>query len=442
MNPLIKSSTNSQFGMLNTKPRFRRYLCLQFKIPFPLKQTPPRPHTFVSKFFNPAMLSPNPFSLLCALLLCLPLAIVFTTTTTTTTTTPSSAANTTTTTTIPVIIPKPNPTLRTTFFSGTNDTPQNYNKTREQLAAEDESLFLVASHAKRKATRPRKIAFMFLTTTPLAFAPLWESYFNQTPKNLFNIYVHADPTFRYDPPFSGVFSNRLIPSKPTARYSPTLTSAARRLLARALIHDRSNYMFVLLSASCIPLHSFNFTYRTLVNSRKSFIEILNNEVGSYDRWAARGDQAMLPTVRLEDFRIGSQFWALTRKHARLVVGDRKLWPKFNLPCLRWDTCYPEENYFPTLLGMWDPKGCVHATLTHVDWKGRHDGHPRTYEAAEVCPELIQALRRDRPRYGNDSGNGQNNGRRRRRDPFLFARKFAPDALQPLMGIADGVIFRD
>ncbi|KAJ1415938.1 Glycosyl transferase, family 14 [Sesbania bispinosa] len=326
---------------------------------------------------------------------------------------------------------KPNPIVNSTSFSRNN-------KSRESVA--EEALFRVASHAKRKVTWPRKIAFMFMTTTPLPFAPLWESYFNQTPKNLFNIYIHADPTFSYDPPFSGVFSNRLIPSKPTARFSPTLASAARRLLARALIHDRFNYMFVLLSSSCIPLHSFNFTYHTLVNSRKSFIEILDNEVGAYDRWAARGPNAMLPEVKLEDFRIGSQFWALTRKHARLVINDRKLWPKFNVSCVRWDTCYPEENYFPTLLSMWDPKGCVHATLTHVDWTGRHDGHPRTYQASEVCPELIQTLRRDRPRYGN--GNGENDGKRRRRDPFLFARKFEGDALQPLMSIADGVIFRD
>ncbi|XP_061340994.1 glycosyltransferase BC10-like [Gastrolobium bilobum] len=382
------------------------------------------------------MLSPNPLSLLCPLLLCLPLAIVFTTTYSSSSS--SSAANDqNNNTTIPssLVLEKPTPNLKSSFFGMRN--PKNKSK---ELDDDEEALFRAAAHAKRKATWPRKIAFMFLTTTPLSFAPLWESYFNQTPKNLFNIYIHADPTFSYHPPFSGVFSDRLIPSKPTARFSPTLTSAARRLLARALIHDRSNSIFVLLSSSCIPLHSFNFTYRTLSNSHKSFIEILNNEDGSYDRWAARGPQTMLPEVMLEDFRIGSQFWALTRKHARLVVSDRKLWPKFNLPCLRSETCYPEENYFPTLLSMWDPKGCVHATLTHVDWTGRDDGHPRTYESSEVVPELIQSLRRDRPRYGN--GNGENNSRRRRRDPFLFARKFSADSLQPLMRIADGVIFRD
>ncbi|XP_057440262.1 glycosyltransferase BC10 [Lotus japonicus] len=364
------------------------------------------------------MLSPNPLSLLCALLLCLPLAILYTTTSTPT---PTSTSTTTTTAATATIQPQ----NRTNNF-----IPPN------KLSPE-EALFRIAARAKRKTTRARKLAFMFLTTTPLPFAPLWEAYFNQTPTTLFNIYIHADPTFHYHPPFTGVFSNRLIPSKPTARNSPTLAAAARRLLARALIDDSSNYMFLLLSPSCIPLHSFNFTYHTLTTSGKSFIEILKNETGSYDRWAARGTHAMLPAVRLEDFRIGSQFWALTRKHARLVVSDRVLWPKFNVPCVRSDTCYPEENYFPTLLSMWDRRGCVHATLTHVAWTFPNDGHPRTYEASEVCPELIRTLRRDRPRYGDDDGGGSG-----RRDPFLFARKFAPDAIEPLMGIADGVIFRD
>ncbi|KAI4316333.1 hypothetical protein L6164_024321 [Bauhinia variegata] len=387
------------------------------------------------------MLSPNPVSLLCALLLCLPLAIVFTSTGTTNLKPKATIAG--------ILGGNPRGNFLFVGSGGTHTSREAKNSEEDKfvipLPEDDEALFRVAAHAKAKPVSPRKIAFVFLTTTPLPFAPFWESYFNGTPKNLFNIYIHADPNFSYDPPFTGVFSDRVIYSKHTERYSPTLISAARRLLAHALIKDSSNYMFVLLSASCIPLHSFRFTYNTLVNSRKSFIEILNNEIGSYDRWAARGPDVMLPEVRLEDFRIGSQFWALTRKHAKLVVADRTLWSKFGLPCVRWDTCYPEENYFPTLLSMWDARGCVPATLTHVDWRDRNDGHPRTYNASEVGPELIESMRRQRPRYGDDGSNGSDwytSTSGRWNDPFLFARKFSPDALEPLMRIANDVIFRD
>lgn len=377
------------------------------------------------------MLSPTPVSLFCALLLCLPLAVVFTINTTTTPPTSSSDA------------------------TGKNDKPRNINTKTPIFSApppppmivpeDDKSLFRVAARVNPKPSPPgaaKKLAFMFLTTTPLTFAPLWEIYFNSTHPKLYNIYIHADPTSHYDSPFQGVFSNRVIPSKPTHRFTPTLISAARRLLSHALLHDPSNYMFTLLSSSCIPLHSFNFTYETLIRSKKSFIEILKNQPGIEARWAARGEEVMLPEVTLESCRIGSQFWTLTRKHARLVVRDERLWSKFKLPCLHWDTCYPEENYFPTLLSMRDPRGCIPATLTHVDWRGRSDGHPHTYEPAEVGPELILTLRSDRPRYGDEETNGSVPSSTQRHDPFLFARKFSPDSIQPLMSIASDVIFKD
>ncbi|KAK6912574.1 Glycosyl transferase, family 14 [Dillenia turbinata] len=440
------------------------------------------------------VLSPTPFSLLCAVLLCLPLAIVFTIITPTSTSTSSSAGD-----SLSSVVPassNPKNTTGATFrienkvknsslektiprpsiinVNHTNMTPKHnittniINTTTQSPPpqpppeddADDEELFRLASRVSSKPlpnSAPKRLAFLFLTTSPLPFAPLWELFFNETarplnqtapyasspPPSLFNVYIHADPSFNYSPPFTGIFSGKVIPSsKPTRRFSPSLIAAARRLLAHALLDDSSNYMFALLSASCIPLHSFHFTYETLIHSRKSFIEILKNEIYTYSRWVARGEHVMLPEVPLDHFRIGSQFFVLTRKHARVVVRDRRLWGKFKLPCVRWDTCYPEENYFPTLLSMRDLGGCVPATLTHVDWKGRHDGHPRTYVGSEVGPELIMTLRSDKIRYGDDRTNGSDLARKERMYPFLFARKFAPDSLQPLMSIANDIIFKD
>lgn len=133
---------------------------------------------------------------------------------------------------------------------------------------------------------------------------------------------------------------------------------------------------------------------------------------------------------------------LTRKHARIVVSDRRLWSKFKLSCVHFDTCFPEENYFSTLLSMRDPLGCVPATLTHVDWRGSVNGHPRTYKVSKVGPQLILSLRRQRPRYGHDGMNVADLSVTKRHDPFLFTRKFSSDSIQPLMGIAHDVIFKD
>lgn len=286
-----------------------------------------------------------------------------------------------------------------------------------------------------------KIAFLFLTNSDLHFAPLWDLFFRNNPTNLFNLYVHADPTVNITRPQSPNF--KFIPSKRTFRASPTLISATRRLLATALLDDPANAYFVVLSQYCIPLHSFSYVYRSLFLSPtfdltdpessqfgvrlkyKSFVEILSNAPRLWKRYAARGRYSMMPEVPFDRFRVGSQFFALTRKHALVVVKDRTLWRKFKVPCYREDECYPEEHYFPTLLSMADPDGCTRYTLTRVNWTGTVNGHPYTYRPDEVSPELIRRLR-----VSNHS------------ESYLFARKFTPDCLQPLMRMAKSVIFKD
>ncbi|XAR70976.1 hypothetical protein NMG60_11028035 [Bertholletia excelsa] len=387
---------------------------------------------------------PSPLSLFYATLVCSPLAIVVTIFK------PPITTSTDGDFTIPPLQTTTAPAAATTAVgatvistSVTTATKQKQNHHSAKEDDDDEQLFRQASRVNPKPSQPEKLAFMFLTTTPLPFAPLWELFFNQTPLNLYNIYIHADPAPSYDPPFSGVFLNRVIRnSKPTHRHSPTLISAARRLLSHALLEDPSNSMFALLSSSCIPLHSFNFTYKTLIWPKKSFIEILTNEPDAYDRWAVRGKHAMAPEVPFENFRIGSQFFVLTREHARMVVSDSKLWSKFKLPCLKKSICYPEEHYFPTLISMKDPGGCIPATLTHVDWSVRRHGHPRMYRASEVGPKLIATIRRKKPRYGDDGPNGSSSLATKRTDPFLFARKFSTGSIGPLLRIAPNVIFKD
>lgn len=200
-----------------------------------------------------------------------------------------------------------------------------------------------------------------------------------------------------------------------------------------MLDDSSNLYFALLSQQCIPLHSLRFVYKTLLAPSKlnklarvgyqSFIEILSNEPKLKERYYARG--SMEPEVPFEKFKVGSQFFILTRRHAALVVKDTKLWKKFRLPCLRPDACYPEEHYFPTLLSMEDPDGCSHFTLTRVNWTGTAHGHPHSYRPPEVSAELMYKLRMSNWTYS-----------------YLFARKFTPDCLDLLMKLASKVIFRD
>ncbi|KAK2454132.1 glycosyltransferase BC10 [Trifolium repens] len=298
----------------------------------------------------------------------------------------------------------------------------------------------ITNHLSTLTNPKPKIAFLFLTNTNLTFAPLWEKFFTGN-NHLFNIYIHADPTSSVVSP-GGVFHNRFISSKITQRASPSLISATRRLLASALLDDPLNQYFALVSQHCIPLLSFRFVYKYLFKNQllslasfatgndnnflyPSFIEILSDEQSLNERYNARGENVMLPEVRFEDFRVGSQFFILNRKHAMAVVRDKKLWKKFRLPCINVYSCYPEEHYFPTLLSMEDPNGCTGFTLTRVNWTGCWDGHPHLYTPQEVSPELVRQLRVSNSSYS-----------------YLFARKFSPECLAPLMDIADDVIFQD
>lgn len=277
---------------------------------------------------------------------------------------------------------------------------------------------------------------MFLTNSNLYFSSLWEQFFNgSTPvvdPHLYNIYVHSDPTIKISP-LVGVFKDRLIPAKRTQRSSPTLISAARRLLAHALLDDPLNLYFALISQHCIPLHSFSYMYSFLLDTQKlskkmellSYIEILDESDSLLDRYNARGLNVMLPEVKFEEFKVGSQFFVLTRRHSLMVIKDRKLWRKFRKPCIKVESCYPEEHYFPTLLSMEDPMRCSKYTLTNVNWTDMVDGHPHTYYPSEVSSQLIYHLRESNSTYSH-----------------MFARKFSPDCLNPLMEMADSVIFKD
>ncbi|VAI36224.1 unnamed protein product [Triticum turgidum subsp. durum] len=280
---------------------------------------------------------------------------------------------------------------------------------------------------------PPKVAFLFLTNSDIVFSPLWEKYFHGH-RQLFNLYVHADPYSVLELPPTPTFRGRFVAAKATQRASPTLISAARRLLATALLDDPSNQFFALLSQSCIPLHPFPTMYKTLLSDNagphghhRSFIEITDNTSILHDRYYARGDNVMLPEVPYDQFRAGSQFFVLTRRHAIMVVRDMRLWKKFKLPCLveRNCSCYPEEHYFPTLLDMQDPAGCSKYSLTRVNWTDQVEGHPHTYHPGEVSANLIRELRKSNAKYS-----------------YMFARKFAPECLEPLMEIADSVILRD
>ncbi|XP_022883424.1 uncharacterized protein LOC111400229 [Olea europaea var. sylvestris] len=169
-----------------------------------------------------------------------------------------------------------------------------------------------------------KVAFMFLTPGSLPLAPLWDKFFKGH-EGLYSIYVHSHPSYNDSTPENSVFYGRRIPSQPVYWGTISMIDAERRLLANALL-DFSNQRFVLLSDSCIPLFNFTTIYKYLTETNLSFL-------GSFDdpRKPGRGryNRQMWPTISIEQWRKGSQWFEIHRDLAVKIVSDQKYYQVFH-----------------------------------------------------------------------------------------------------------------
>ncbi|PIN26959.1 hypothetical protein CDL12_00281 [Handroanthus impetiginosus] len=263
--------------------------------------------------------------------------------------------------------------------------------------------------------RTPKIAFMFLTRGPLPMAPLWERFFKGNEK-LYSIYVHTFPSYRPDFPPSSVFYGRQIPSQVAEWGRMSMCDAERRLLANALL-DISNEWFILLSEACIPLQNFSIIYRYISRSRFSFVGSFD-EPGPYGR--GRYNDKMSLEVNITDWRKGSQWFEVNRKLAVDIIRDTTYYPKFEKFCR--PACYVDEHYFQTMLSIESPHLLANRSLTWADWS-RGGAHPATFGKADIKDNLFQKIFDGELCLYNNQPT---------KLCFLFARKFAPSALDHLL----------
>ncbi|RLN00620.1 hypothetical protein C2845_PM06G35210 [Panicum miliaceum] len=264
---------------------------------------------------------------------------------------------------------------------------------------------------------------MFLTRGPLPLAPLWEKFFAGADRALYSVYVHATPGYRPDFPPASAFYRRQVPSQVAAWGQTSMCDAERRLLANALL-DPGNERFVLVSESCVPLYGFPVVYHYLTRSRQSFVGAFDDP-GPHGRGRYRAGLA--PEVRPDQWRKGAQWFELDRALAVDVVADERYYPKFREHCR--PPCYVDEHYLPTVLSVEAPGRIANRSVTWVDWS-RGGAHPATFGEADVGEAFLKRLTTPGEEQGTCIYNGQ---------PadvcFLFARKFAPSTLKPLLTLA-------
>ncbi|KAI3816528.1 hypothetical protein L1987_16229 [Smallanthus sonchifolius] len=296
----------------------------------------------------------------------------------------------------------------------------NHNMTDQELIWRAS---MVPKVRKYPFDRTPKVAFMFLTRGPVLMSPLWERFFKGH-YDLFTIYVHSsDSSSNWTEPEDSVFHGRKIPSKNVQWGKVNMIEAERRLLANALL-DFSNQRFVLLSESCIPLFNFQSIYSYLINSKQIFVE-------SYDLMGPVGrgrySRRMHPTIKLHEWRKGSQWFEMDRDLALEVISDMTYFPVFQNYCN--GSCYADEHYLPTFVTKKFRARNSGRTLTFVDWS-KGGPHPTRYTRNDVTINFLEKLR--------NSNHCEYNGRKSQ-TCHLFARKFTPHALDRLLRLAPRVM---
>ncbi|KAK9052249.1 hypothetical protein SSX86_028877 [Deinandra increscens subsp. villosa] len=320
--------------------------------------------------------------------------------------------------------PPPPPTLPVPTKSGTEKCGRRTDVAHDM--SDDELMWrasMVPEVSEYPFVRTPKVAFMFLTRGSVLLSPFWDLFFKGH-DGLFSIYVHSSGlSSNWTEPEDSVFYGRRIPSKEVHWGKVNMVEAERRLLANALL-DFSNQRFVLLSESCIPLFNFSTIYSYLINSKYSHVE-------SYDLAGPVGrgrySWKMHPTVKINEWRKGSQWFEMTRDLAIKVISDKVYFPVFQSYCN--GSCYADEHYLPTFVSLRFGKMNSNRTLTYVDWS-KGGPHPSRYIRYDVTREFLHKLRGDR--------SCEYNGRRNE-TCHLFARKFTPHALDRLLRIAPKIM---
>ncbi|KAG6754611.1 hypothetical protein POTOM_040403 [Populus tomentosa] len=146
----------------------------------------------------------------------------------------------------------------------------------------------------------------------------------------FSIYVHSEPGFEFDESTtrSRFFYGRQLKNSIQVIWGESSMIEAERLLLDAALEDPANQRFVLLSDSCVPLYNFSYIYSYLMASPRSFVDsFLDVKEGRYH-------PKMSPVIPKDKWRKGSQWTALIRSHAEVIVDDVVILPVFKKLCKR------------------------------------------------------------------------------------------------------------
>lgn len=201
------------------------------------------------------------------------------------------------------------------------------------------------------AGKSPKVAFLFLVRGEIVFEPLWRRFFRGHEES-YSVYVHASNA-SYEYAESSFFHGKNVPSQPVKRFSMTLVDAQRRLLAHALLDSRNaNAWFTFVCERTLPVRNFPFAFNYLMNSEASFVEAFQPKFAILKKWNQESELFRNQT------RKGEAWMSLHRRHAGLIVGESKLYGKFDRDLVG---AAHDESYIQTMLAIADAQGIANRT---------------------------------------------------------------------------------
>lgn len=276
-------------------------------------------------------------------------------------------------------------------------------------------LIAVAFMSVQSTPNDSKLAFLFLTKKTLPLAPVWANFFGNISKTEYSIYVHTSPAhfmnctklgraiYSTDAASETLFHNATISDLRHVHWGGISVVDAELALFRAAYKDKRNKWFILLSESCIPIRTFSFVKRHLLQSNLSFLDNRKgtkryvDEFQTWKKYWAKGSQwAQLKRADIA--------YLLNNETQKLLNTIQTLYNSLKPSELSSKNVFcMDEHYKQVIFNTFNLKS--HQTLTYMKWSPLGGKHPLAYDLdANNTAVLIVNLNK----FTNK---------------FLFARKF-------------------
>jgi len=273
------------------------------------------------------------------------------------------------------------------------------------------------SRRRFSSSKKTQIAFCFLLMHKIDHANWWEHFFNQDTDGTSNMYAHYKDSKGNSPDWMVPHAVRSVR---TDWCGEGLVHSFNQMLKKALKNPNNKY-FALLSGACLPLYTYDETYKLITSTDKARIDYMKedgnvfedrNDVYNGHQWVVLNRKVAQDYIRLSDKK-DSKAQKFIRKFRKFYkengvsVGNKKA---IKDPDTTWLGGCPDEvypiNWLAELYGKNLSKYVKNQMTTYTSWDFEKDpDHPKVFN--------IRTVKRSKK---DICGRGH-----------IFARKFTVDA---------------